>query len=83
MIRGEGMRVALVDSEHRIRLRPVKIGRNYGESLEVLEGVAPSDQLVLNPSDSLAEGDVVAVAQPGKGAAPAKSAEATPEKAVR
>jgi RND family efflux transporter MFP subunit len=83
MIRGEGMRVALVDSENRIRLRPIKIGRNYGESLEVLEGVAPTDQLVLNPSDSLAEGDVVAVAPPAKGAPPAKSAEATSEKAVR
>jgi RND family efflux transporter MFP subunit len=83
MIRGEGMRVALVDSENRIRLRPIKIGRNYGESLEVIEGVAPTDQLVLNPSDSLAEGDVVAVAPPAKGAPPAKSAEATSEKAVR
>jgi RND family efflux transporter MFP subunit len=83
MIRGEGMRVALVDDQNRIRLRPVKIGRNYGESLEVLEGVAPSDRLVLNPSDSLAEGDVVAVAPPAKGAPPAKSAQATPEKAVR
>jgi RND family efflux transporter MFP subunit len=83
MIRGEGMRVALVDSENRIRLRPIKIGRNYGESLEVIEGVAPTDQLVLNPSDSLAEGDAVAVAPPAKGAPPAKSAEATSEKAVR
>jgi RND family efflux transporter MFP subunit len=69
MIRGEGMRVAVVDHENRIRLRPIKIGRNYGESLEVLEGVAPTDRLVLNPSDSLAEGDPVAVAPPAKSAA--------------
>ena len=62
MIRGEGLRVALVDAQNRIRLRPIKIGRNYGESIEVLEGVSAKDQLVLNPSDSLAEGDIVAVA---------------------
>ena len=62
MIRGEGLRVALVDTQNRIRLRPIKIGRNYGESIEVLEGVSAKDQLVLNPSDSLAEGDIVAVA---------------------
>jgi RND family efflux transporter MFP subunit len=69
MIRGEGLRVALVDAQNRIRLRPVKIGRNYGESVEVLEGVSAKDQLVLNPSDSLAEGDVVAVAPTAKPAA--------------
>lgn len=62
MIRGEGIRVALVDAESRVRLRPVKIGRNYGQNVEVLEGVAATDQLVLNPSDSLNDGDQVAIA---------------------
>jgi RND family efflux transporter MFP subunit len=62
MIRGEGLRVAVIDSENRIHLRPIKIGRNYGETVEVVEGVTHSDRLVLNPSDSLAEGDQVAVA---------------------
>jgi hypothetical protein len=38
--------------------------RNYGENVEVLEGVTAKDQLVLNPSDSLAEGDAVAIAPP-------------------
>jgi RND family efflux transporter MFP subunit len=66
MIRGEGIRVALVDAENHIRLRPIKIGRNYGESVEVLEGVSAADQLVLNPSDSLNEGDQVALAPAAK-----------------
>jgi RND family efflux transporter MFP subunit len=77
MVRGEGMRVAVVDKENRIRLRPIKIGRNYGESVEVLEGVSAADQLVLNPSDSLAEGDEVAIAPV------AKAAQAGSDKAVR
>jgi multidrug efflux pump subunit AcrA (membrane-fusion protein) len=77
MVRGEGMRVAVVDKENRIRLRPIKIGRNYGESVEVLDGVSAADQLVLNPSDSLAEGDEVAIAPV------AKAAQAGSEKAVR
>ena len=76
MIRGEGMRVAVVDTENRVRFRPIKIGRNYGEYLEVLDGVAKTDQLVLNPPDSLAEGDVVAIAAPAKGGKSAPDASA-------
>jgi RND family efflux transporter MFP subunit len=78
MVRGEGMRVAVLDAEKRVRLRTIRIGRNYGESVEVLEGVTRADEVVLNPPDSLAEGDQVAVAPP---APPAKAAKADrPEK---
>jgi RND family efflux transporter MFP subunit len=62
LIRGEGMRVAVIDSEGTVKMRPIKVGRNFGESVEVLEGVTTGDQLVLNPPDSLNEGDKVAVA---------------------
>src|SRR6185369_5402076 len=62
LFRGEGMRVAVLDAAGKVHLRPVTIGRNYGETVEVLEGVAASDRLVLNPSDSLAEGDALAIA---------------------
>ncbi|MBS0337653.1 MAG: efflux RND transporter periplasmic adaptor subunit [Proteobacteria bacterium] len=61
MFRGQGILVALVDGEGRIRLRPVKVGRNYGETVEVLDGVSAADRLVMNPSDSLGEGDQVTV----------------------
>ena len=82
LFRGEGTRVALVDADHRVRLRPVTLGRNLGESIEVLGGVVDGDRLVVNPSDSLAEGDAVAVAigddpaasaPRGRGAAASKS----------
>jgi RND family efflux transporter MFP subunit len=68
LFRGEGMRVAVVDASGRVKLRPIRIGRNYGQSVEVLEGISGTDQLVLNPSDSLAEGDQVAIAAPAKAA---------------
>lgn len=61
LFRGEGTRVALVDASSRVRLRPVTLGRNLGESIEVLDGIDAKDRLVVNPSDSLAEGDAVAV----------------------
>lgn len=63
LFRPEGTRVAVVDGEGRIRLRTVNLGRNYGETVEVLDGIAASDRLVLNPADSLTEGDVVSVAK--------------------
>jgi RND family efflux transporter MFP subunit len=71
LFRGEGSRVALVDKAGKVKLRAVTLGRNYGESVEVIDGVTRTDVLVLNPSDSLADGDEVAVAPAGKDA-PAK-----------
>jgi RND family efflux transporter MFP subunit len=62
MFRGDGVRVAVVDDSGRVKLVPVKVGRNLGERIEVVEGLAGPERLVLNPSDSLTEGDVVSVA---------------------
>jgi len=42
---------------------PVTIGRDYGTTLEIVAGLQPSDSVVLNPSDSLEDGQQVAIAQ--------------------
>lgn len=62
MIRADGIRVAIVGGDGRVHMRTVRVGRNYGERVEVLEGVTADDRLVVNPSDSLIEGDRVTVA---------------------
>ena len=62
LFRGEGTRVAAVDAANRVHLKPVTLGRNLGEAIEVIDGIAAGDRLVVNPSDSLGEGDTVAVA---------------------
>jgi len=62
LFRAEGARVAVVDGNGRVTLKAVTLGRNYGESVEVLDGLAADQRLVLNPSDSLADGDQVTVA---------------------
>jgi RND family efflux transporter MFP subunit len=59
LLRSSGPQVAVVDQNRRVHLKPVKIGRNYGQTVEVLDGVGPNDRLVQNPSDSLAENDQV------------------------
>jgi hypothetical protein len=47
-----------------VQLRPINIGRDYGATLEILGGVSPTDQIVINPADSLEEGQQVNVVQP-------------------
>ena len=59
MFRRDGSLVAAVDAQNKVRLKPVKLGRNFGLTVEVLEGLKGDEKLILNPSDSLAEGDQV------------------------
>jgi RND family efflux transporter MFP subunit len=62
MFRGDGTRVAVLDANGTVHLQPVRLGRNYGDSVEILQGLTGNERLVLNPSDSLAEGEKVKVA---------------------
>jgi multidrug efflux system membrane fusion protein len=59
----EGAHVVIVDGEGRIDLRPVKIGRDFGREVEILEGIALNDVLVASPSDLLTQGEVVSVVE--------------------
>ncbi|HEY4067863.1 MAG TPA: efflux RND transporter periplasmic adaptor subunit [Burkholderiaceae bacterium] len=72
LFRSEGSRVALVDDKGKVTLRTVQIGRNLGQETELLDGVTASDRLVLNPTDSLADGDVVSIASAAPASAPPK-----------
>jgi len=61
LFRAEGLRVAVVDASGRISLHPVKLGRDLGDTVEVVDGISKQDLLALNPPDSLADGDAVTV----------------------
>jgi RND family efflux transporter MFP subunit len=67
LFRSEGPRLAVVGSDHKIQLRPISIGRDYGMTLEILAGVSPQDQIVINPPDSLEDGQQVNLAPPSPG----------------
>jgi RND family efflux transporter MFP subunit len=56
LFRSEGLRAITVDGDHKTHLQQLNIGRDYGTSLEVLQGLQPNDWIVLNPPDSLDEG---------------------------
>lgn len=74
IVRGEGTLVAAVDAAGKVSLRRVKVGRNLGERFEVLDGVAEGERLVLNPPDSIADAQVVAIAPPAAVPAAASAA---------
>jgi RND family efflux transporter MFP subunit len=59
LFRSDGTRIALVDSGGRVHLALVKLGTDFGTTVEVLSGLRVSDRLIVNPADSLADGDVV------------------------
>ncbi|MFC6310818.1 efflux RND transporter periplasmic adaptor subunit [Paraburkholderia dipogonis] len=71
LFRAEGPRVAVVDAKGNVQLRKIVIAQDLGQSLEIESGIEPSDRIIINPSDSIADGDHVQVQQPqanGKGA---------------
>jgi multidrug efflux pump subunit AcrA (membrane-fusion protein) len=65
LFRAEGPRAAVVSADGKVHLKPVVIGRDYGTDVEILSGLDVSDAIILNPSDSLEEGQQVHVAKEG------------------
>jgi len=63
LFRAEGPRAAVVGNDGKVRLKPVTIGQDYGTEVEILSGLDANDAIVLNPSDSLEEGQAVNVAK--------------------
>jgi RND family efflux transporter MFP subunit len=71
LFRSEGLRAVAVDANHRTHLKQLTIGRDYGTTLEVLQGLEPNDWIVLNPADSLEDGQEVRVKEITRNAPPA------------
>jgi RND family efflux transporter MFP subunit len=62
LFRSEGPQVAIVAPDGKVELRKVKLGRDFGQSIEILEGVTANDRAMVNPSDSLVSGATVRIA---------------------
>lgn len=63
LFRPEGVQVGVVQADGAVALRSIKLGRDFGRTVEILEGVSQSDRVILNPSDSLADGIKVHIAE--------------------
>jgi len=72
----QGTQVATLDSNNKVVLKKVQLGRDLGDSVEVIAGLSPSDRIINNPPETLAAGDTVRVAA----ATPQAAAPASPSK---
>jgi RND family efflux transporter MFP subunit len=58
LFRGEGLRAGVIRNGH-VELTPIAIGQDYGSTVEVISGLSARDTVIVNPSDSLANGAAV------------------------
>ncbi len=77
LFRSEGPQVGVVGPDAKVELRSIKLGRDFGPTIEILEGISPTDRVILNPADSLVGGTTVRVAEAAKPAADAASTSAS------
>lgn len=67
LFRAEGPQAAVVGADGKVQLHSIVIGRDYGNTIEILGGIEPADQVIINPSDSLEAGQQVHIAKPSQG----------------
>ena len=68
----EGVQVGLVKVDNTVELRIITIGRDYGQVIEVLDGLTEADRVINNPPDSLVEGARIRVIELKPETKPAK-----------
>jgi RND family efflux transporter MFP subunit len=68
----DGLKVATVDGQSRVVLKPVTIARDMGRTVEIGSGLAAEDRVIESPQDGIATGDEVRLAtSPQRGASEA------------
>lgn len=65
----QGTQIATLDSNDKVVFRSVQLGRDLGDSVEVLAGLSRAERIINNPPETLAAGDAVRVAQAASQAA--------------
>jgi membrane fusion protein, multidrug efflux system len=76
IFRAPGPQVALVDAQNRVHLHGVTLGKNLGQIVEVVSGLAEGDRFINNPPAGLLEGQLVQPVEPAPGYAPPAQATA-------
>jgi RND family efflux transporter MFP subunit len=63
LFRAEGLRVATVEDGQKVELKPITIGHDFGSEVEVVSGLTGSENVIVNPPDSVVSGQTVRIAQ--------------------
>jgi membrane fusion protein, multidrug efflux system len=62
IFRAQGMQAAVLGSDNKVQLRSITLGRDFGNTVEVLAGLNATDQVIVNPPDGIADGMTVRLA---------------------
>lgn len=65
IFREHGLEVAVLGPNNKVELKKIRVSRDFGTEVEVTSGLAPTDQVINSPPDSLTAGEVVRVAKAG------------------
>lgn len=66
LFRAAGPQIAVLGKNDRVVLRDVHIAMDLGDKLIIDHGLHPDDRIIDHPTDSLAQGDLVQIAQPAR-----------------
>jgi multidrug efflux pump subunit AcrA (membrane-fusion protein) len=61
----EGVQVAVLGRDNKVTLKGVQLGRDFGDSAEIVSGLSPSDRVIDSPPETLETGDAVRLADAG------------------
>jgi RND family efflux transporter MFP subunit len=59
-----GVQVAIVGDGNKVVLKSIQLGRDFGDTVEVVAGLDPQDRVIDSPPETLQSGDVVQLAAP-------------------
>jgi len=73
LFRAQGLQVGILNPDNTVALRDIKVGRDFGTTIEVTSGVSPTDKIVNNPPDLLVSREAVRVSAPPTASSAASS----------
>jgi RND family efflux transporter MFP subunit len=67
----KGAQVAVIGPDNKAVFKTVQLGRDFGDTVEVVAGLSPKDRVIDNPPETLSNGDLVRLVTPPRGSAQA------------
>src|ERR1700712_1364717 len=58
----QGMEVAVLGADNKVQMKTVEIGRDFGDSAEVVAGLSSADRIIDSPPETVQSGDQVQLA---------------------
>jgi hypothetical protein len=58
----QGMEVAVLGTNNKVQMKPIEVGRDFGDSAEVVAGLSSADRVIDSPPETMQSGDRVQLA---------------------